>query len=168
MVKHNNKIQEINLSMCKSIKSNDVKKILKVKKLDRAYFILRMNRVKHITKKAAKLLSKSHFNEIELKGLKSVENKTLRNLAKTYAALDIGLKSVNENQANILLINKAALVLSSIKSISKNVSEILSEYKGNILELPGLEKVDNDSLSELNKFKGEFLLVGNFIERAKY
>lgn len=76
------------------------------------------------------------------------------------SALDLGLSSLNITQAEILLNNKAALLLSNLKTVSIDVAKILSRYQGNILELPSLKNIHPKAFENLNKFKGEFLGLG--------
>jgi hypothetical protein len=160
MLKQNNKIQEINLSLCEQISKRDIVEILKVKKLDRSYYILRMNKIKKIDAEVAKLVATGSFNEIELKSLNKIEDKALTHLAGMNSALDLGLSSLNITQAEILLNNKAALLLSNLKTVSIDVAKILSRYQGNILELPNLKNIHPKAFEYLNKFKGEFLVLG--------
>ncbi|WP_439505764.1 hypothetical protein [Sediminibacterium sp.] len=160
MLKQNNKIQEINLSLCQQISKRDIMEILKVKKLDRSYYILRMNKIKKIDAEVAKLVATGSFNEIELKSLNKIEDKALTHLAGMNSALDLGLSSLNITQAEILLNNKAALLLSNLKTVSIDVAKILSRYQGNILELPSLKNIHPKAFENLNQFKGEFLVLG--------
>jgi hypothetical protein len=95
MLKQNNKIQEINLSLCEQISKRDIMEILKVKKLDRSYYILRMNKIKKVDAEVAKLIATGSFNEIELKSLNKIEDKALTHLAGMNSALDLGLSSLN-------------------------------------------------------------------------
>lgn len=160
MLKQINKIQEINLSLCEQISKRDIMEILKVKKLDRSYYILRMNKIKKVDAAVAKLIATGSFNEIELKSLNKIEDKALTHLAGMNSALDLGLSCINITQAEILLNNKAALLLSNLNTISIEVAKILSRYEGNILELPNLKNIHPKTFEYLNQFKGEFLVLG--------
>ena len=44
---HNNKIQEINMSLYETISIKEMQAVLAVKKMSRSYYILKMNKLKH-------------------------------------------------------------------------------------------------------------------------
>jgi hypothetical protein len=157
--KHNNKIQIVDLTLYNRITRAEILEVLTVKKLLKSYFILKMNRLVLITSKNAQLLISSKFDEIQLQSLKKGSNKTLGYLSKMKAAIEIGLTSLNTEQASILSQNSAALTFSNLKSISSDVALVLSQFKGNILELPALQRISNNALLNLCQFQGEFMLI---------
>lgn len=165
MLKDNNKIQEVNLSLYQQITLKDIQEILKVKRMNQSYYILRMNRIKKISNDAAKLLSTGNFSEIEMKSLNKISNQALNYLSGMFTALKLGINSLNKEQTEILLNNKAALNLNNVRSISIQVAKILSKYEGNILELPNLKNIHPKAFEYLNQFKGDFLILGGLKQK---
>ena len=103
---HANKIQEINMSLYETISKKEMQAVLSVRKMSRCYYILKMNKLKILKPEVAKMLINSTFNEIQLKGLKNIDDKALNFLSQTPAALDLGITSLNVKHAKILLQNK--------------------------------------------------------------
>jgi len=122
----------------------------------------------HIDSLVAKQLEFSHFDTIELKAVKKIDDKALIYLAKSRSLLDLGLSSLNIKQANILVkYHKAALVFSNLKTISLPVAKILANYKGNILDLCAITNIKPDYIDYLFKnYKGEFLNIGNLVIKS--
>ena len=165
---HANKIQEINMSLYETISKKEMQAVLSVKKMSRSYYILKMNKLKTLKPEIAKMLIHSSFNEIEIKGLNHINDKALNFLSQTSAALDLGITSLKVNQAKILLQNKAALTFSNLKTITVNVSEVLSLYQGNVLEFPALTSIQPKAFTYLTAFKNDFLTIGNLTQKAIY
>jgi hypothetical protein len=165
---HANKIQEINMSLYETILKKEMQAVLSVKKMSRSYYILKMNKLKTLKPEIAKMLIHSSFNEIEIKGLNHINDKALNFLSQTSAALDLGITSLKVNQAKILLQNKAALTFSNLKTITVNVSEVLSLYQGNVLEFPALTSIQPKAFTYLTAFKNDFLTIGNLTQKAIY
>jgi hypothetical protein len=165
---HANKIQEINMSLYETISKKEMQAVLSVKKMSRSYYILRMNKLKILKPEVAKMLINSSFNEIELKGLKNIDDKSLNFLSQTPAALDLGITSLKVKQAKILLQNKASLTFSNLKTITVNVSNVLSLYQGNILEFPALTSIQPKAFAYLAAFKNEFLTIGSLTQKIIY
>ena len=165
---HANKIQEINMSLYETISKNEMQAVLSVKKMKRCYYILKMNKLKILKPEVAKMLINSSFNEIELNGLKNIDDKSLNFLSQTQAALDLGITSLKVEQAKILLQNKAALNFSNLKNITVAASKVLSSYQGNILDFPALKSIHPKAFSYLTEFKNDFLTIGNLTQKAIY
>jgi len=165
---HNNKLQENNISLYETISKNEMQAVLSVKKIKRSYYILKMNKLKILKPEVAKMLINSSFNEIELKGLKNIDDKSLNFLSQTRAALDLGITSLNVKHAKILLQNKAALNFSNLKNIKTAAAKVLSSYQGNILEFPALTRIQPKAFSYLTEFKNDFLIIGNLTQKAIY
>ena len=162
---HANKIQEINMSLYETISIKEISAVLSVKKMSRSYYILKMNKLQILKPEVAKMLINSSFNEIELKGLKHIDDKALNYLSKTMAALDLGITSLKVNQAKILLQNKAALTFSLLKNITPRAAKLISLYQGNILEFPALTSIQPKAFTYLTQFKNEFLTIGNLTQK---
>lgn len=162
---HNNKTQLINMSLYNKISAVDMAEVLKVKKLDRSFFELYLNNLTKLEVTVAKMLVKSHFDMIELRSLRTISNEALNHLAKVKGGLALGLRSLNVEQANILLEHSAALELSGLKMITVAVARVLSQYKGNVLDLPQIDSIHPDAFKCLSEFKGEFLTIGNLIQK---
>ena len=107
------------------------------------------------------MLINTTFNEIQLKGLKNIDDKALNFLSQTPAALDLGITSLNVKHAKILLQNKAALNFSNLKNIKTAAAKVLSLYQGNILEFPALTSIQPRAFTYLTAFKNEFLTIGS-------
>jgi hypothetical protein len=165
---HANKIQEINMSLYETILKKEMQAVLSVKKMSKSYYILKMNKLKTLKPEIAKMLIHSSFNEIEMKGLNHIDDKTLNFLSQIPAALDLGITSLKVNQAKILLQNKAALIFSNLKTITVNVSKVLSLYQGNVLEFPALTSIQPKAFTYLTEFKNEFLTIGDLKQKAIY
>jgi hypothetical protein len=165
---HANKIQEINLTLYTRITCKEMVEVLRVKKLNRCLFELKMNSLIVLQQNIAKKLMFSHFDIIELKRLKNIDYKSLNYLSKTSAALDIGISSLNSKKAEMFLQHKAALTLSGLKTISAKAALVLSKYQGNILEMPKIEKISPKAFEYLCGFKGEFLDIGSLTQKSKY
>ena len=165
---HNNKIQEINMSLYETISIKEMQAVLAVKKMSRSYYILKMNKLKTLKPEIAKMLIHSTFNEIELKGLNHIDDKALNFLSQTMAALDLGIISLKVNQAKILLQNKAALSISNLKNITPRAAKVISSYQGNILDFPALKSIHPKAFAYLTAFKNEFLTIGNLTQKAIY
>jgi len=101
------------------------------------------------------------FNEIELKGLKNIDDTALSILSQLPAALDLGITSLKVKQAKILLQNKASLRFSNLKYITTASAKVLSTYQGNILEFPALTSIQPKAFTYLTAFKNEFLTIGS-------
>ena len=142
--------------------------VLSVKKMSKSYYILKMNKLKTLKPEIAKMLIHSSFNEIEMKGLNHIDDKTLNFLSQIPSALDLGITSLKVNQAKILLQNKAALIFSNLKTITVNVSKVLSLYQGNVLEFPALTSIQPKAFTYLTAFKNDFLTIGNLIQKTIY
>ena len=123
--------------------------------MSRCYYILKMNKIKILNQKVAKMLIKTSFNEIELKGLNYIDDKALNFLSQTKSALDLGITSLKVKQAKILLQNKAALSFSNLKNITVAASKVLSSFQGNILEFPALTSIEPKAFTYLTAFKNE-------------
>ena len=162
---HANKIQEINMSLYETITNKEMKAVLSVKKMSRSNYILKMNKLKILNQKVAKMLIKSSFNEIELKGLNYIDDKALNFLSQTKSALDLGITSLKVKQAKILLQNKAALSFSNLKNITVAASKVLSSFQGNILEFPALTSIEPKAFTYLTAFKNDFLTIGNLTQK---
>ena len=158
---HANKIQEINMSLYETISKKEMQAVLSVRKMSRCYYILKMNKLKILKPEVAKMLINTTFNEIQLKGLKNIDDKSLNFLSQTRAALDLGIPSLKVNQAKILLQNKAALTFSNLKNITPRAAKVLSSYQGNILEFPALTSIQPRAFTYLTAFKNEFLTIGS-------
>ena len=158
---HANKIQEINMSLYETISKKEMQAVLSVIKMSRCYYIFKMNKLKILKPEVAKMLIHSSFNEIQLKGLKNIDDKSLNFLSQTRAALDLGIPSLKVNQAKILLQNKAALTFSNLKNITPRAAKVLSSYQGNILEFPVLTSIQPRAFTYLTAFKNEFLTIGS-------
>jgi hypothetical protein len=165
---HANKIQEINMSLYETISKKEMQAVLSVKKMSRCYYILKMNKLKILKPEIAKMLINCSFNEIELKGLNHIDDKALNFLSQTSAALDLGITSLKVNQAKILLQNKASLTFSNLKTITVNVSKVLSLYQGNILEFPALTSIQPKAFTYLITFKNDFLTIGSLTQKSIY
>ena len=73
---HANKIQEINLTLYTRITYKEMVDVLRVKKLKRCLFELKMNSLIVLQQNIAKKLMFSHFDIIELKRLKNIDYTT--------------------------------------------------------------------------------------------
>lgn len=165
---HANKIQEINMSLYETITNKEMKAVLSVKKMNRSYYILKMNKLKTLKPHLAKMLIHSSFKKIELKGLNHIDDKALNFLSQTRAALDLGITSLKVKKAKILLQNKAALTFSNLKNITPRAAKVLSSYQGNILEFPALTSIQPKAFTYLTAFKNEFLTIGSLTQKAIY
>jgi len=165
---HANKIQEINMSLYETISKKEMQAVLNVKKMSRSYYILKMNKLKILKPEIAKMLINSSFNEIELKVLNRIDDKVLNFLSQIPAALDLGITSLKVKQAKILLQNKASLTFSNLKTITVNVSKVLSLYQGNVLEFPALTSIQPKAFTYLTAFKNEFLIIGSLNQKTIY
>ena len=166
---HNILVQTIDLTLYTSISKKQIIDVLRVRKLPRSFYELKMNRISTIESLVAKQLEYTHFDTIELKGVKSIDDKALTFLAKSKSLLDIGLTKLNEKQASILVkYHNAALVLSGLKYITIPVAKILANYKGNVLDLCAITNIKADPLNYLfENFKGDFLTIGNLALKHK-
>lgn len=163
---HNNKINTHCFSLYSKLDVKDIKEIRQLKRLDRCLMIFEAPRVTKISTQAAKILINGPFDIIELKSLKKVSNKTLSVLANFKGALTIGLETLTDAQAVILLQNKAALEI-NLKKITISCAKILgSSYEGNILELKLLKSIHPKAFEYLNKFKGDYLNISEFRQKA--
>jgi hypothetical protein len=165
---HDNKIQEINMSLYETISKKEMQAVLSVKKMSRSYYILKMNKLKILKPEVAKMLINSTFNEIQLKELKNIDDKALNFLSQTPAALELGITSLNVKHAKILLQNKAALNFSNLKNITTASAKFLSSYQGNVLEFPALTRIQPKAFTYLTEFKNEFLTIGNLTQKIIY
>lgn len=165
---HNILIQITNLSLYEVVKKKDIVQVLRVRKLPRSFFELHMNRIKSIEPIVAKQLEYSHFDTIELKGVKKMDDKALTYLAKSRSLLDLGLTSLSLTQANILVKqHSAALVFSNLKTITLAATKVLANYKGNILDLCAITNIKPDCIDYLFKnYRGEFLNIGNLVIKS--
>ena len=140
---HANKIQEINMSLYETISKKEMQAVLSVKKMSRSYYILKMNKLKILKPEVAKMLINTTFNEIQLKGLKNIDDKALNFLSQTPAALDLGITSLNVKHAKILLQNKAALNFSNLKNIKTHSQQYETRQRGCLATPPCLIKYDS-------------------------
>jgi len=167
---HNILIQTTNLSLYEQVTKKEIIQVLRVRKLPRSFFELKMNRIKSIDPIVAKQLEYSHFDTIELKGVKKIDNKALTYLANSRSLLDLGITSLNITQANIIVKHhKAALVFSNLKSITLPIAKVLANYKGNILDLCAITKINSDCINYLfDNYVGDFLTIGNLAIKNKH
>jgi hypothetical protein len=156
------------MSLYETISKKEMQAVLSVKKMSRSYYILRINKLKILKPEVAKMLIHCSFNEIELKSLNRIDDKSLNFLSQTLAALDLGITSLKVKQAKILLQNKAALSFSNLKNITVSASKVLSSYQGNILEFPALTSIQPKAFTYLTAFKNDFLTIGNLTQKAIY
>lgn len=159
---HNILVQTTNLSLYTELTKKSMVEVLRVRKLPSSFFELKINRIQNLKPDVAKLLQHSHFDTVELKGVKKIEDKALSYLAKSSALLDLGLTKLNVAQASILVkYHRAALVFSGLQSISLPVVKILSMYKGNVLELAAIKSISPASIDFLDQqYAGGFLTIG--------
>jgi hypothetical protein len=91
-------IQTTNLSLYEKVTKKDIIEVLRVRKLPRSVFDLKMNRITTIEPIVAKWLENSHFDTIGLHGVKKIEDKALTYLAKSLCMLELGLTKLTPQQ----------------------------------------------------------------------
>ena len=166
---HNILIQTTNLSLYEQVTKKDIIQVLRVRKLPRSFFELKMNRIKTIEPIVCKWLENAHFEQIEIHSVRKIEDSALTYLAKSKSMLELGLTSLNEKQAKILVkYHRAALVFINLKKISFPVAHILSNYQGNILDFPAITSVEPEVFKQLSAYKGDFLTIGALKQKANY
>ena len=120
----------------------------------------RLNEVTVLTKAAAKELMKYKGVELDLSGLKTLDDKVAAELAKWPGlTLNInGLASIDANVAKELAAWKGAtLDLSGLEQLSQPAAEALAEWHGELLRLTSLKSIGNDVAQELVKADAESL-----------
>ncbi len=162
-------IQTTDLSLYEKVTKKDIIEVLRVRKLPRSVFDLKMNRITTIEPIVAKWLENSHFETIELHGVKKIEDKALTYLAKSLCMLELGLTNLTPQQASILVkYHRSALTFKHLKKISIATAKVLKNYRGNILEFPAISSIDPEAFKELASFQGEFLTIGDLQQKVIY
>lgn len=77
-----------------------------------------------------------------------------------HRELQLGIKELDSKVANELKNHKGLLFLKQITRISDDVAEIMSGYKGEQLELSGLQELSDTAAKSFSKFTGETFWVG--------
>ncbi len=160
-------IQTTDLSLYEKVTKKDIIEVLRVRKLPRSVFDLKMNRITTIEPIVAKWLENSHFDTIEIHGVKKIEDKALTYLAKSLCMLELGLTNLTPQQASILVkYHRSALTFKHLKKISLATAKVLKNYRGNILDFPAILSIDPETFKVLASFQGEFLTIGNLEQKS--
>jgi formylglycine-generating enzyme required for sulfatase activity len=119
-----------------------------------------LNKVTVLTEAAAKELAKFEGEELDLSGLKSIDDSVAAELAKWpgVAIKLAGLESIDSEVAKDLAAWKGkTLDLSGLDSIDSEVAKELATWKGKTLDLSGLEELSQVGAQALARWRGELL-----------